>query len=83
MTMPNDSGQGSGVQLKWIVQNGEPVHVGDYVAVDHDLDTDCVGRIIDVTGDHTGRPLVLLTEGRNQGKKVSVWPTQLLLKVRR
>lgn len=65
----------------WVLGNGEIVSIGDYVALD--LGRDCVGRIVDVADDHTGRPVVMVTEGKGAGGRVPVWPAQMLLKVRR
>ncbi|WP_144124110.1 hypothetical protein [Catellatospora sichuanensis] len=65
----------------WLTGNGEMVSIGDYVAID--LDKDAVGQIVEVCGDHTGRPVVEVTEGRRTGMKVPVWPSQMLLRVLR
>lgn len=65
----------------WVVCNGELVSIGDYVALD--LSRDCVGRIVGVADDHTGRPVVMVTEGKGAGAKLPVWPAQMLLKVSR
>lgn len=65
----------------WAAGNGEMVSIGDYVALG--LNRDSVGRIIAVADDHTGRPVVMLTEGKGAGNKMAVWPAQMLLKVSR
>jgi hypothetical protein len=52
------------------VGNGELVSIGDYVA-------------LDLNRDHTGRPVVMVTEGKGAGVRVPVWPAQMLLKVLR
>jgi uncharacterized protein (UPF0218 family) len=65
----------------WIAGNGEMVSIGDYVALE--LNRDSIGRIIAVADDHTGRPIVMLTEGKDAGSKVAIWPAQMLLKVLR
>ncbi|GAB4052710.1 hypothetical protein [Catellatospora paridis] len=67
--------------VRWQTNNGEPVSIGDYVAID--LDSDAIGRIVEICGDSTGRPVVEVTEGRRRGKKVTVWPSQMLLRVLR
>lgn len=73
----------SGSPTNWVIGDGVMVSIGDYVALDLDLDRDAIGRIIDVCGDHTGRPLVLVTEGRQSGKRLAVWPAEMLLRVQR
>lgn len=71
----------SGSPTNWVIGDGDMVSIGDYVALD--LDSDAVGRIVDVCGDHTGRPLVQVTEGRRSGRRLAVWPAQILLRVHR
>ncbi|MEU7823550.1 hypothetical protein [Catellatospora sp. NPDC049133] len=70
-----------GSPTNWLIDDGHMVSIGDYVALD--LDCDAVGRIVEVCGDHTGRPVVEVTEGRRAGKKIAVWPSQILLRVTR
>ena len=65
----------------WVAGNGEMVSVGDYVALE--LTRSSVGRIIAVADDHTGRPVVMITEGKGAGNTITVWPAQMLLKVLR
>ncbi|BCJ76177.1 hypothetical protein CS0771_57210 [Catellatospora sp. IY07-71] len=71
----------SGSPTNWVTGDGDMVSIGDYVALD--LDSDAVGRIVAVCGDATGRPLVQVTEGHRSGKRLAVWPTQMLLRVQR
>ncbi|MFC7247621.1 hypothetical protein ACFQO7_34595 [Catellatospora aurea] len=73
----------SGSPTNWVIGDGDMVSIGDHVALDLDLDRDAIGRIVDVCGDHTGRPLVEVTEGRRSGQRLAVWPAQMLLRVRR
>lgn len=65
----------------WIIASGQGVKVGDYVALARHPDS--VGRIVGVSGDHTGSPSVELVEGPQFGKVVIVWPSDILLRIRR
>lgn len=65
----------------WIIASGQEVRIGDHVALARHPDS--VGRIAGVSGHHTDAPSVELTEGPGAGKVVIIWPSDILLMIRR
>lgn len=63
----------------WIIASGQDARIGDLVALARHPDS--TGRIIGISGHHTGAPDVELTAGPGAGKVVTTWPSDILLRL--